>query len=83
MNTITKEQAKALLKANGHKLKDVADYLGVQPRALTVRWRSGELNATQALMIKGYIAEHDETYKTMQRHKDNPALIALLSELDK
>lgn len=84
MDTMTAEQARKLLKASGYKLKDLAIDAGVKPNSLSDRWRkAGGLDAQQQMIVNGYIAMHDSMYIAMNKHRDNEALQALLSELDK
>jgi hypothetical protein len=79
--TITKEQAKRLLKENGHKLADMADYLEIKPRSLSMRWTSGELSISNTLMLCGYLALHDKQLQQLARFKDDAVIAARLQQL--
>lgn len=79
---MTRDEAKALLKQHKHKIKDLAAYLGIKPDSLTIRLARG-VSLDDELMILGYIAKHDQLLQRVNRHRSNPALLALLDELDK
>lgn len=79
---MTREEARALLKKHGHKIKDLASYLNIKPDSLTIRLGRG-VSIDDELMILGYIAKYDELLQRVSKHRDNPALLALLNELDK
>ena len=81
--TISKATAEKLLKQNGLSVHDLAEYIGIKPRSLRSTWRNGRLDTRQTLALIGYLALNDSQHKAMHRHRENPALIALLAELDR
>lgn len=74
-----KVEARELLKSNGYKLRDVAEYLGIKPDSLSTRWSKG-LDVNQVLLLYGFLALQDDFMEKCLRHRK--ALAGLLEELD-
>lgn len=79
--TLTKNQAKAMLKARGLTIKSLAEHLEIQPRAITSRWQSGELSIRDTLMVYGYVAVHDYDLQCLAQHRDDAVIQARLEQL--
>ena len=78
---ITYKEASGKLKAAGLKPLDLAERLGIKRKSLYSRWEHG-LDINAVLLLEGYILENDNLLQRCRKHRDNPALLTLLDELD-
>jgi len=88
--TISKTDAKQLLKAEGLKLSDYAAYLDIKPQSLSARWTTGQLHIVDTLAVQHFAQQHstDDTAALIRQAVDSQdktvlsLLVALKTALD-
>ena len=83
---MTHEEWKALATSTGLKLKEVYKITGISGATIfnaVDRSENKQVPEKYVYMIKGLLNEPDSTMNAYLRHRNNPAVLALLKELDR
>ncbi len=80
--TVSKDEAKKMLKSQRLTMSSLAEYTGIGSQALTNRWSSGELSERDTLMLYGYLLLNDAELQQFMKHRDDAVIKARLKQLN-